>query len=171
MSRIPFFSPEKLSIEGLQSELSGLVRRWWHCGLNTGPLDGQDWAPPMEVTEEPDCYRVIMELPGVPRDAIELTAQPDGLLISGEKAGPTETFQPAEGEAEPSPRRVLGSERRYGSFRRQVTLPVAIRVNQVLATLKEGVLEVTLPKEVAKGPNDIRIEIRTDASEDIITPS
>ena len=171
MSRIPFFTPEKLSVEGLQSELSGLVRRWWHCGLNTGPLDGQDWAPPLEVREEADCYRVMMEVPGVPRDAIELTAQPNGLLITGEKNGPAEMVEPNGEPSESPPPRVLACERKFGSFRRQVTLPVTIRVSQVAATLKEGVLDVTLPKELGKGPNDVRIEIQPDNAEDIITPS
>ena len=66
MSRFPFRTPEKLSIDSLQSELSSLIGRWWHCGLATGPLDGQDWAPPVELTEETDAYRVAIELPGVP---------------------------------------------------------------------------------------------------------
>jgi len=33
MSRFPFRIPGKVSIEGLQSELSNLVERWWHCGV------------------------------------------------------------------------------------------------------------------------------------------
>ena len=71
MSRFPFRAPEKLSLEGLQSEFSGLIERWWHRGFSTGPLDGQDWAPPMELRDEPDLYRVTVELPGIDRSAIQ----------------------------------------------------------------------------------------------------
>ena len=85
MSRFPLRMPGKASVEGLQSELSNLVERWWHCGVNTGPLDGQDWAPAAEIAEEADCYRVTLEVPGVSRSSIDVTAVGTTLQITGDK--------------------------------------------------------------------------------------
>lgn len=166
MSRIPFLSHEKLSLEGLQSEMSNLVKRWWHCGVNTGPLDGQDWAPPIEICDEPGAYRVTIELPGVDRSAIAVTAQEASLVISGEKIEPVRGTgdDAAEGDViSPAPRVVYG-ERRYGRFRRPITLPGPVRSDEVTATLSEGVLSVLVPKAGPARPNEIRVEIQAPSS-------
>lgn len=39
------------------------------------------------------------------------------------------------------------SERRYGSFRRQIALPGDVDPDQIKAAFKDGVLTVTLPKD------------------------
>ena len=157
MSRFPFRAPEKLSLEGLQSEFSGLIERWWHRGFSTGPLDGQDWAPPLEWRDELDVYRVTIELPGVDRSAIELTAQATCLSISGERRQPP---TPSEGEEAPASR-VVQTERCYGSFKRAITLPGPVRVDSISAALTDGVLELTLPKAAGPAPSDVRIEIQS----------
>ena len=159
MSRLPFRVPEKLSLEGMQSELSGLIERWWHCGFNTGPLDGQDWAPPMELREEPDCYRVTIELPGVERSAIELKAQTGGVVLSGEKPAPTVPVSPEDPDAQSV--QVVQTERRYGSFKRLITVPGPVRLDATSAVLANGVLEVTLPKAEGPTPADVCIDIRS----------
>ncbi len=154
MSRFPFRLPGKVSLEGLQSELSNLVERWWHCGVNTGPLDGQDWAPPVELTEDADCFRLSVELPGVPRSAIDVTAVGTTLQIIGDKL--------SAGASDSSPAaKVVYSERRYGGFKRLVNLPGPVRVNEITAVLTDGVLTVTLPKATGTGPQDVRIPVRT----------
>lgn len=154
MSRFPFRLPSKVSLEGLQSELSNLVERWWHCGVNTGPLDGQDWAPPVELTEDTDCYRVTLELPGVPRSSIDVTAVGTTLQIVGDKLSATAS------DSASAPK-VIYSERRYGGFKRLVNMPGPVRINEVAAVLTDGVLTVTLPKATGTGPQDVRIPIRT----------
>ncbi len=154
MSRFPFRMPGKVSIEGLQSELSSLVERWWHCGVNTGPLDGQDWAPPVELAEDVDCYRVTLELPGVTRSSIDVTAVGTTLQVVGDKLS-------ASGTDSASTAKMIYSERRYGGFKRLVNLPGPVRVNEITAVLNDGVLTVTLPKATGTGPQDVRIPIQT----------
>ncbi len=163
MSRFPFRVPEKLSLEGLQSEVSSLIERWWHCGLSTGPLDGQDWAPPTELRDEPDCYRVVMELPGVDRSTIDLTARAASLVIRGEKLAPP-TAPSSEGAEAPAVR-VLQTERRYGGFRRTIALPGPIRIDATSAVLRDGVLEVTLPKAASPDPTEVHVDIDVQASQ------
>lgn len=152
MSRFPFRIPGKVSIEGLQSELSGLVERWWHCGVNTGPLDGQDWAPPVELVECSDCYRVTLEVAGASRPSIDVTAVGTTLQITGDKLAATV-------EQASAPKTVY-SERRYGSFKRLINLPGPVRLNEVTAVLADGVLTVTLPKATGTGPQDVHIPVR-----------
>jgi HSP20 family protein len=154
MSRFPLRIPGKVSIEGLQSELSNLVERWWHCGVNTGPLDGQDWAPPVEIVEDADCYRVTMEIAGVSRPSIDVTAVGTTLQVTGDKLA-------AAASEQTSAAKTLYSERRYGGFKRLINLPGPMRISEVTAVLVDGVLTVTLPKATGTGPQDVRIPIRT----------
>jgi HSP20 family protein len=155
MSRIPFRMPGRLSIEGLQKDLSNLVDRWWHCGLNTGPLDGQDWAPPVEIAEQADCYQVMMEMPGVSRSTLDVTGVGSTLQVTGERLSPSVTAP-----AEAPPFNVLHSERRYGGFKRLVTLPGPICLDEVSAELADGILTVRLPKAAGAVTPDIHIPIR-----------
>lgn len=154
MSRFPFRIPGRASIEGLQSELSSMVERWWHCGLNTGPLDGQDWAPATEIVEEADCYRVSLELPGVQGSSLDVVAVGTTLRIIGDKPA-------LAASDEASSQKTVYSERRYGAFKRLINLPGAVRINEVTAALADGVLTVTLPKATGAGPSDVRIPVQT----------
>lgn len=154
MPKFPLRMPGKASIEGLQSELSNLVERWWHCGVNTGPLDGQDWAPAVEILDEAAAYRVTLEVPGVPRSSIDVTAVGTALQVSGDKPAA------AGSDQAPSAKTIYG-ERRYGSFKRLINLPGPVRVGEVTAVLADGVLTVTLPKATGAGPSDVRIPVQT----------
>lgn len=171
MSRFPFMVPERLSeklseklssklwFEGLRAELTELLERWWHCGLSTGPLDGMDWAPPVELRDEPGQYRVLVELPGVERSKIEVLARPTSLTVSGEKAEPL--LAAATEHEEAATPRVLRSQRRYGRFRRIVDLPGPVQTEAISASLADGVLEVTLPKAAGADATEIAIEVRS----------
>jgi HSP20 family protein len=163
MSRIPFRVPERLSLDSLQAELTGLLDRWWHRGVSTGPLDGQDWAPAVELREEPERYRVLVELPGVEREAIDLSAQAQSLTIRGERIAPLSTAGADDAPASPS--RVVQSERAYGSFKRTITFTSPVAVDRIGATLEDGMLEIEVPKDKGAEPPGIRVEVRTPAFE------
>jgi HSP20 family protein len=51
-------------------------------------------------------------------------------------------------------------ERRYGSFRRRIRLPVEVKDDAISATLVNGVLEITIPKK--SKPEGRRVAIQTD---------
>ena len=41
------------SLSELQAEMNNLFQRLWHAGVSTGPMDGMDWAPVLDVLEQP----------------------------------------------------------------------------------------------------------------------
>jgi len=47
------------SISDLQTGINRLFEQLWHSGIRTGPFDGQDWAPPVEVLEKHDRYEIL----------------------------------------------------------------------------------------------------------------
>jgi HSP20 family protein len=106
------------------------------------------WAPALDISERKDAYLVTVELPGVEADDLEITFE-DGLLtIQGER-------HLAHESSEQQFHRV---ERRYGAFRRSITLPAHVMPEGIEATVDDGVLQIVVPKmEEAKAK---RIQVR-----------
>lgn len=71
------------------------------------------FAPALELREDKENVSVSVELPGVDRNDVEVTLHEGVLTITGERKQPAEV---KEGE-------YFRSERRYGRFQRQVTIP------------------------------------------------
>lgn len=160
MAKIPFPSAHSLTLENLQNELSKTIEKLWHSGISTGPLDGQDWAPVIELRDEPNQYRAIVELPGVRREDLDITLQGTSLVVAGEKLSPIAT-----GAEESEPVHLLRGERRYGCFRREIPLPGGLRTDDVTATLADGVLEVVVPKAEPAEVVSLHVEIKVPAAD------
>ena len=151
MSLLPFRREGQMSLSDLQDQINLLLSRFWHSGLSTGPLDGQDWAPRLDVHESPDKYVVRAEVPGLGVEDIEVTYIGNTLSIKGEKL--------AEVEEEGAGKGCLCRERRFGSFSRTVTLPEPVDDASITAKCQNGVLEVVLPKSEESRPKSIKVKV------------
>ncbi len=105
-------------------------------------------VPPIDISETDNELLVKAELPGISKKDIKLTLEENILTISGEK---TE-------EREEKERNYYLVERRFGSFRRSVTLPVSIDPDKVKASYRDGVLTVTIPKREEAKVRKIKVE-------------
>jgi HSP20 family protein len=125
---------------GRGSELRDEIDR-----LFAAPVNG--WTPALDVQEDPNNFIVSAELPGLKREAIELSLHEGNLSISGER------------KSEPKPENVEVShaERSYGRFQRTISLPVPVAADKVKATYKDGVLTITVPKTEAAKPRQIAV--------------
>ena len=45
----------------------------WHSGISTAPLDGQDWAPTIDVVEDHENYYVQAEIPGLSAEDVDVS--------------------------------------------------------------------------------------------------
>ena len=137
-------------------------------GLHAQP-QGNDrataWAPALDISERKDAYLVTVELPGVEPDDLQITLE-DGLLtIQGERQFTSES----------SEQQFHRIERRYGAFRRSITLPAQVQAEQIEASFDNGVLQILVPKAEEATPKRIQVrpgraEILAASSEDT-TPS
>jgi len=111
------------------------------------------WAPALDISERKDAYLVTVELPGLKPEDLDITME-DGLLtIQGER-------QFAHDSSEQQFHRV---ERRYGAFRRSITLPAHLMAEEIEASFEDGVLQILVPKaEEAKAK---RIQVRPGRTE------
>ncbi len=110
----------------------------------------QDWMPAVDVSETADTIEVKAEIPGVDAKDIDISLTGDTLTIKGEK-------REEEKKEEENYMRV---ERRYGGFRRMVSLPASVDPAKVNAKCKDGVLRITMEKkeETKAKPIDIKVE-------------
>jgi len=126
--------------------LKGL-RAWQERLERLAAQNASAWSPPIDVYETDDRYVIAAELPGLPREEIELAVQDNRLTIRGiRRAALPET----------GAHRYHQVERGHGSFQRAFEFAERIHTNGVTADLRDGVLTVTLPK-VASPPRRIEV--------------
>jgi HSP20 family protein len=107
------------------------------------------WAPALDVLQEDGDIVVRAELPGVRQEDVDITFHNGVLTISGERK--------AEEQREGSGYYVR--ERRYGSFRRSMSLPQGTDESSISARFQDGVLEVRVAGAAAvQQPKRIQIE-------------
>ena len=95
-----------------------------------------EWNPRCDVTESETEIVVHAEIPGVDPKDMEVTVRDGMLHVRGEKR--EEKKEEAKGRAY--------SERFFGSFERALAIPATVDESKIEAKLKDGVLEVHLPK-------------------------
>jgi HSP20 family protein len=117
---------------------------------DTESIQSGSFVPPMDVVETADEVLCHLEVPGLSRDDLEIRAEGNVLIVSGEKKA-----QWQSGEKEGGFRSV---ERRYGRFERSFALPRSVDAARVRATYDSGVLTIVLPKAEESKPRKIQIE-------------
>jgi len=105
------------------------------------------WTPALDMHEDKDNLVVRAELPGMKKEAIDISLHDGCLSISGERKS-EEKYEGAE---------VYRAERFVGRFQRTVTLPAAVAVDKVKAQYNDGVLTITLPKTEESKPKRINV--------------
>ncbi len=93
------------------------------------------FTPPADIYETKDALVLLLEMPGVERDSINITLDRRVLTITGQcNPGVPEGYS------------LSHAEYREGDYERAFTLSEEIDSERIEATLKNGVLKVTLPK-------------------------
>src|SRR5438046_9437502 len=103
-----------------------ITRRWLHGGrhdvtselarLQFSRFGSHTWQPAINAYRCDKCIRVCVDLAGVERSRIDLTVEPERLIIRGARDVPEPTH--AEGRAV----QFLAMEIDYGPFEREVDL-------------------------------------------------
>ena len=134
----------------LHREMNRLFEDFAH-GLDLAPALGYEgFGPRVDVRETDDTVLVEAEMPGLEEKDFELTLTQSALTLRGEKR--------REHEEKGS---IYRYERSYGSFERTIPLPCEVEADQVKATYRNGVLNVTLPKTESARTNVRRIEVKS----------
>ncbi len=101
---------------------------------------------PMDAYRHNDTFVINLDLPGVDPNSIDLTVERNALTISAERH-----WQPVEGDE------VIATERRHGTFRRQLMLGDGLDTDNIHATYESGVLTLTVPVADRAKPRRIQV--------------
>lgn len=113
-------------------------------------LSAGNWAPAVDIYEQPEQIILRADLPGMSSDQIQLKVENNMLTISGERRFEKDVKRE-------SYHRV---ERQYGTFMRSFSLPSGIDFENIRAEHRDGVLEIFLPKREGSKPKAIKIDVR-----------
>jgi HSP20 family protein len=105
-------------------------------------------TPRVDVLEDEGGITLLADLPGVPKDQLTLHVEGDRLEIEGQVVSPTpEGLQP------------VYAELRTPRWRRAFTLSRELDTGRIEANLKDGVLNLRIPKHEHAQPKRIQVQV------------
>lgn len=115
---------------------------------STAPLDTRTMTPRVDVLEDEEGITLLADLPGVSKDQLEIKVEGDALVIEGSMA-PTvlKGLEPVYAEV------------RLSRYRRSYTLSHELDPSHIVAALKDGVLNVRIPKQASAQPRRISVSV------------
>jgi HSP20 family protein len=120
--------------------------------LDEGETSGATaaWVPAVDIHEYADRFELYVDLPGVDANDVEVTLANGVLTLSGQRS----TEKPVNKEEREVQMRV---ERGSGRFHRRFILPDSIDTDQIKARGRNGVLEISIPKQAKAQPRRIQV--------------
>jgi HSP20 family protein len=114
---------------------------------NAGAVATAEWAPAVDIKEEENRFVIHADIPGVNPEDIDVSMEKGVLTIKGEK----------NTEAKTEKDNYKRVERIYGSFYRRFSLPDTANNDAISAKIKNGVLDIVIPKREAVKPKKISV--------------
>jgi HSP20 family protein len=150
MALLEKWNPSR-DLEHFRHEVDDLLEKF---GLERGAFS-KDWEsfaalrPALESYVEGDKFVVRMELPGIKPEEFDIKVTGGVLTVKGSR----------EQKDESKKSNFRRREIRYGSFERSISLPQGIKAEDLKATCRDGILELTaaMPKEAA--PKEVKVQV------------
>ena len=107
-------------------------------------------SPAVDIVEKDTAYEITADVPGFDEKNIEVKVVNGSLSIKGER----------KSEKEEKKKDYYLSEREFGAFERSFPLPDGVDSDKIDASVKKGVLTVTLPKTAEAIKPERKIEVK-----------
>ncbi|MEX0707057.1 MAG: Hsp20/alpha crystallin family protein [Woeseia sp.] len=130
----------------LQEDINRLLSSWDN---NESSSALADWVPSVDINEYDDSFQLFIDVPGVDPKDVEITLDSGVLTIAGER----NVMKHADNENMIQRR----TERARGRFYRRFILPDTVDADNVKASDRNGVLEISIPKQAKAQPRRIEV--------------
>jgi HSP20 family protein len=135
----------------LPEDLQRLFDMIWEGHPSERPIPAAECSPPLDVIESEMGIEIVVDMPGVVPDAVQIVFARNVLMIAGEKTPlacdhPEAAFHLAE--------------RSFGRFARVVRLDGAFDAGRANAAFSAGELRITMPRLDDRRGQEIRIPVR-----------
>jgi HSP20 family protein len=137
-------------LEGLSTLRREMDRLFEHF-FDSGPQRFWERSvePAVEVSDTKDSVLVKAQVPGMSKDNIQVNITDDTLTLKGEM----------KEEEKKEDKNYYRQEFRYGAFTRTIPLPSPVQADKATAQLKDGVLEIRIPKSAQAKVKQIPVTI------------
>lgn len=135
----------------VKRELDRAVDDFWRMPQLRGfGADAARTFPSLEVRETDKAYQVTADLAGFEQKDVQIDLEDNVLVLQGERRD--EHSESGDGR--------YYTERAYGRFERRIPLDHEIEADKVQARLKNGVLDIEVPKSKQAQSRSRRIEVK-----------
>src|SRR3712207_3478431 len=135
----------------LQNEMNRLFSTFFDAPAGDAGGNGglRRWVPAMDLVETDEHFVLRADLPGLDAGDVNIEVEDNVLTLSGERKAEHETKRDG----------FYRVERASGQFRRSLTLPEGVDLDQVAANFDKGVLEIRIPKPEQRKPRKVQIGV------------
>jgi len=106
----------------------------------SGGRMAQEFTPKVDIAESDTSFEIQLQLPGIPKEHIDITIERDQITISGER----------NIEKNEEGKKFNSIESHFGTFSRSFTLPENINKDKIKANHTHGILIIEIPKDMKK---------------------
>ncbi|HEY1308104.1 MAG TPA: Hsp20/alpha crystallin family protein [Vicinamibacterales bacterium] len=146
MARIP------LERQDLPDDVRRLFETIWQTVDPADAVGAVECSPPLDVLESEAGVDVLVDLPGISQESLQVVFARNTLLIAGRKRPPA-----CDHRHEAA---FHVAERTFGRFARIVSLEGSFDADRAVATLSAGELRISLPRIEDRRGREIRIAVR-----------
>ena len=131
---------------------SGFEDRFWRpFGETRMPVLEMPREPLVDLADMGDRFELTAEIPGIPKDKIDINVSDDSIEIKAE----------TEEKKEEKEKDYICKERSYRSFYRKMALPDDVVSEKADAKMTDGMLKITLPKKEPKeAPRTKKLDVK-----------
>ena len=133
----------------VQREMERVFRSWVPQAASMPFANGRLWRPSLEVVESDSELIITAELAGIDQESLDVTVDGDVLAIVGNRPGPKDQPTCSYREAGIA----------YGDFSAEIFIPDQVIVDDAIATYKDGMLTIRIPKAVPVPTTPRRISL------------
>lgn len=149
-----FYGPI-IELSRLQSELNRLFAAFVETN-DKGATPASSWDPNVDVVDDGEMIRILVELPGVEAGDVKVSIRGRVVMIRGTKKG---RIRAKEGM------RFFCMERYFGGFLKSIAIPRPVNSHHAKTRLKNGLLEVILPRVPDLREKEIEIAVLPEPEE------
>lgn len=146
------------ALSAFQQEMNDLFTRFFGEEGATGGAWGTmnvGYAPQIESCVKDKTLYLKADLPGMDPKEVEVTVEGNRLTLRGERKADYEGHDGA----------YVHREVRYGSFARSFELPTGVKAEDIQASYRNGVLELTIPLPESLLPKKVPVAVEHHGSE------
>ncbi|HYX19472.1 MAG TPA: Hsp20/alpha crystallin family protein [Thermoanaerobaculia bacterium] len=149
-----FYGPI-VELSRLQSELNRLFAAFVESN-DRGAAPASSWDPNVDVVDDGESIRILVELPGVDAADVRVSIRGKVVMVRGTKKG---RIRAKEGM------RFFCMERYFGAFIKSIPLPRPVNSHHARTVMKDGILEILLPRVPDMREKEIEIPVRAEPEE------